>query len=552
MRQILCDVTVRIKCYPLFLFWFFSLPGNAFAQARGISPESGTTYFSDPPPDAAFLQLKEEMLMHRRNQNQTEEAICLQKMGQILYHFSSYSQAVEHLLQADKIFRAGKNPDLLAANLNILGTVYYYNQQSPKAWVQFREALAIYSKKNNTAGIAETYGLIGHMYEKQLLYDSAYFFQKEALGYARSAGDTAILASIHENIGSIYEDKALYDSARFYFLLSLNEYERLGNVVDQIEVINNLGDVWSKTGHFPEGMKYARKAATMADATGEKYQLQSAFRDIAQNFAGMQQFDSAYHYLEMSRHLIQSIYSTESSFQISLMQTLYDTEKKNTEIAQLNAAKKADTVMNVAIITVLLLLGILASLVISRQKMKIRNERAVNNSNVKVFETQKGLMESELKRQQLEETSLKQQLDIQSQELSSHILHLIQKNEVMEELKKGLTEIIKDDKRDQKKQVRQLLQKINISFSQDSYWEAFRLIFDKVHPSFMSNMQQLCPELTPAELRLLALVKMNLASGEMATLLGITPDSLRVIRYRAKKKLNLAQTESLTGFVQSI
>ena len=492
------------------------------------------------------------MLTHRQNQHKTEEAICLQQMSQVLFHLGSYSQAVDHLLKADKIFRVQNRPDLLGANLNILGTVYYYNQQPADAWAQFREALTIYRKRNNNSGIAETYALIGHMYEKQLNYDSAYYFQSEALPFAKAANDTAVLAMIHENIGSIYEDKAIYDSANFYFVLSLEEYRQSGKIIDQVEVINNLGDVWSKTGNFRKGMLFARKAAELAAAMGEKYQLQSAYRDIAQNFEALKQFDSAYIYLEKSRHLIQSIYATENSYQISLMQTLYDTEKKSAEIVQLNAAKKMNTLLNFGIAIVVALLGILAALVINRQKMRIRTERAINEIDKKVFEKQKDLMESEMKRQLLEEASLKQLLDIKSRELSSHILHLIQKNDVMEELKLGLIEITKDDKRDQKKQIRQLVQKINTSFSKDSYWHEFRLIFDKVHPSFMTNLTRLSPGLTPSEIRLLALLKMNLASGDMATLLGITSDSLRVVRYRVKKKLNLRQSESLTGFVQSI
>ena len=46
--------------------------------------------------------------------------------------------------------------------------------------------------------------------------------------------------------------------------------------------------------------------------------------------------------------------------------------------------------------------------------------------------------------------------------------------------------------------------------------------------------------------------KLNMASKDMAILLGISLDSLRVSRYRLKKKLNLEQDESLTGFVQSL
>ncbi|WEK34603.1 MAG: tetratricopeptide repeat protein [Candidatus Pseudobacter hemicellulosilyticus] len=503
-------------------------------------------------PDSFFLQLKTQLQQYRKQGNQPEEAITLQQLGQLLYHHGNYSEAVEQLLEADKLLRHLKQTALLAANLNILGKVYTYNRQSDEAFGQYREALTIYQRLRQSAGVAATYGLIGHLYEKKPDHDSAYYYQQLALHYARQAMDTAVLSKIYENIGSIYEDRERYDSARYYFLLALKGYRETGNRLDQIEVINNLGDVWSKTGYFSKGMEYARAAASMALATGEKYQLQSAYRDISENFAGMGQFDSAYIYLEKSRELVQTIYKLENSHQISLMQTLHGMEKQQVEISRLNAERKLNWLLLVAISAGLVLLGLLGALVISRQKMKIRNERAVNEGNRKVYETQTALMEVELKRQQAEEASLKQQLDLKSRELSSHILHLIQKNEVMEELKQGLTVISKDDKRDQKKQVRQLLQKINFSFSQDTYWEEFRLIFDKVHPAFMDNLQQVCPGLTPGETRLLALVRMNLNSADMATLLGVTGDSLRVLRYRVRKKLDLPQGESLTAFVQTI
>lgn len=537
-----------------FLFILTALTGlKTHAQSSTmLIPANRIGYISEPHPDSAFINMKEVLAKHQQSGNRIGQATCLQQMGQLLFHLGNFSQAVDHLLQADKIFRSDNNAALLAANLNILGTVYYYNQQREKASQQFQEALKIYQERQNVSGIADTYGLIGHMYEKQLDYDSAYYFQRHALSFAQTAKDTAVMAGIYENIGSIYEDKERYDSAQFYFLLSLDAYKKLDKVVDQIGVINNLGDIWSKTGQFTKGMVYARQAAEMAAANGEKYQLQSAYRDIAQNFVGLKQMDSAYIYLEKSRALVQSIYSQENSYQISVLQTLYDTERKNAEILHLNAVRRINNLLIWSVVVVLMLIGVLAALVINRQKMKIKNERAVNEGNKKIFETQKGLMESELKRQQLEEASLKQQLDLKGRELSSHILHLIQKNEVMEDLKQGLTDIIKDEKRDQKKQVRQLLQKINASFTQDSYWDQFRLIFDQVHPRFVTNLQQLCPTLTAGELRLLALVKMNLAYGDMATLLGITPDSLRVMRYRVKKKLSLSQEGSLTAFVRLV
>ena len=39
---------------------------------------------------------------------------------------------------------------------------------------------------------------------------------------------------------------------------------------------------------------------------------------------------------------------------------------------------------------------------------------------------------------------------------------------------------------------------------------------------------------------------------DIATLLGVSTDSLRVARYRLRKKLKLEQGTSLTAFIQSV
>jgi FixJ family two-component response regulator len=112
--------------------------------------------------------------------------------------------------------------------------------------------------------------------------------------------------------------------------------------------------------------------------------------------------------------------------------------------------------------------------------------------------------------------------------------------------------LIKDDKRDQKKQLQQLIQQINQHFNHDQYWQEFRDTFEQVHGQFFVNLKKHSDELTGNDLRMLSLIKLNMGSKDIATLLGISQDSLRVSRYRLKKKLNLEQGESLTGFVQTL
>jgi tetratricopeptide (TPR) repeat protein len=537
------------------LFWItaFLLQLKASAQLPvQVSPAVSISEAVYQKPDSAYLYWKDKLQQFQLNNNLAGEADCLQEMGQILYQSGNYPAAIEKLLAADKIYHLTNNKENLADNTNLLGTVYYYSQQPVKAQEQFREALKLFTNTGNHNGLANTLGAIGHIFEKKRQYDSAFHYQHLALQQALVGGDRNSQAAIYENIGSIYEDAGNFDSAHYYFQQALQLYQQANNTIGRIEVINNLGDVFQKNGDYKNGLRYAREAMQLAFANKAIYQLQSAYRDMGQCFFSIGQHDSAYLYLEKSRALIQHIYTTENSQQIALQQAVYDTERKNLQINSLQSDKRIKNLLIAGGGILVLLLCLLGAVVISRQRLKLNNEKAINESNQQVYATQKGLMESELKRQQLQEENLQQQLEIKSSELSSHILHLIQKNEVMEDIKKGLAEILKDDKRDQKKQVRQVLQKINVSFSQDAYWEEFRLIFDKVHQSFFSTLTTHYPSLSAAELRLLSLIKMNLSSADIATMLGITSDSLRVNRYRVKKKLNLAQGESLTAFIQGI
>ncbi|MDF2187603.1 tetratricopeptide repeat protein [Paraflavitalea sp. CAU 1676] len=503
-------------------------------------------------PDSAYIVLKELVATAREKNDLLVEGICLQQIGHIFYNYSNFTQSIDYLLQAEKIFRAIPAFDRLAATLNYLGTVYYSNKQVELAGLQFSEALRINTERKDLKGQAFTYGNMGHWYEKKLMYDTAYRYQQKALSLYVQMSDSVGMAKIFENMGSILEDYARYDSARLCFEKALAINRQHNDAIAQIEILNNLGDVYRKTGHYDDGLRFTRQALMLAEQTQSQYQLASAHRDMARGFELMKVFDSAYYYNEQSRSLVEKIYAASNNQQIAFLETVYEVEQKNGELLRLTAQKRINIIITISVALVVGLLIVLGIVVISRQRLRIRNEKALNEQNKDIYEKSRELMQVELRNKQLEEEQLKTTLGVRSNELSAHTLHLIQKNQLLEELRSKLQEIVDDDKRDQKKQLRQLVQKISLSFNQDNYWDDFRAIFDQVHQTFFANLKRHADNLTPAELRLVALLRMNLSSGDMATLLGISQDSLRVARYRLRKKLNLAEGESLTGFIQNL
>lgn len=489
-------------------------------------------------PDAAFIKIKTSLNWSLKNNNSTSAAFCFQYFGELFYHQAAYSQAVKYYYKADHIFRKNKDLINLAGNLNKTGAAYYYSKQYDISLVKFQEALAIYKKLGNRKGIADSYGLVGQTFEKSTRYNEAMKYQRLALDVYKTVEDQTGIAKIYENLASIYEDKNRMDSALKYYSLALVLNKASANDIAQIEIINNIGDVYRKTGKYKKALAFTREAGRMALSMNDQYQLSSAYRDLSKNFDLMKKYDSAYHYSELGRNIFLKIFTEDNNKQMALLQTLFEIQQKDNAILQFENEKKVNQYIIVATVVILFLLILLAASIISRQRLKIRNEQKLNERNQALYEAQKNAMEADL--------------ELKSKELTTHTLHLIQKNQLLEQLKSKLNDVLKDDKRDQKKELKQIVNLISFNNNQDKNWNDFRIIFERVHENFFERLKKYNTALTSSELRLVALLKMNLGSADIATLLGISQDSLRISRYRLRKKLNLEEGENLSAFLQRL
>ncbi|MFD1257663.1 tetratricopeptide repeat protein [Mucilaginibacter terrae] len=522
------------------------------AQTNQSQQLNQALIISQHHPDSALIVLKKVHATALKNNDMVVAGNSLQQMGQICFNQGHYAQALDFYQHADKLFNQQKNKDLLAANLSKMGILFYYNKQLNRARVLYTKALAIYRQTGNLKGQAEVFGDIGHLFEKSRRYDSAFYYQRMALSRFDQINYRQGSAKIYENLGSIYEDLAKYDSAYVCFNLSKQLYDDDGNTVAGIEVINNIGDVLRKTGRYAESIKQTRKAFNLALQTNNLYQLASSSRDLGKAFQLLKQMDSAYHYVELSRRYSLDVYSKEGLNQTAFLQVLYDINKKSDEINRLNTIRKTNRIITVAVVTVVILLIVMSLIIFSRQRLKIRDQKILAEQNRSIFEAQRDLMELELKNKELEEESLKHQLELKGKELSTHTLNLIKNNQLLEGMRNTLQDMVKEDKRDQKKQMQQIVHQINQSFNHEQHWKEFTTAFEQVHQSFFDNLKQHSTDLTSTDIRLIALLKVNLNSKDIASLLGISMDSLRVARYRLRKKLNMEQGDNLTTFIQAL
>lgn len=76
--------------------------------------------------------------------------------------------------------------------------------------------------------------------------------------------------------------------------------------------------------------------------------------------------------------------------------------------------------------------------------------------------------------------------------------------------------------------------------------------FEKIYPNFSQSLKKINPNISENELKLCALIRLNLSSKEIGQLLNITQDSVNKARYRLRKKLGLISNENIFTMLLNI
>jgi response regulator RpfG family c-di-GMP phosphodiesterase len=99
-----------------------------------------------------------------------------------------------------------------------------------------------------------------------------------------------------------------------------------------------------------------------------------------------------------------------------------------------------------------------------------------------------------------------------------------------------------------KEELAAIIADLDNHFIQDG-WQRFQLSFDAVHSDFVQILAEAHPELSPAEVKLSIFLKLGMNTKDIANLLYLTPESVKVARYRLRKKLGLTFPHNLHNYL---
>jgi phosphate/sulfate permease/DNA-binding CsgD family transcriptional regulator len=231
---------------------------------------------------------------------------------------------------------------------------------------------------------------------------------------------------------------------------------------------------------------------------------------------------------------------------------------ENTKV--ISSITKAETEQNTIklshaslIAGIIVLLLIILYLLWNNKKLKIHIKQNDYNEQILKYNEQQAKLEFDLKITNNQNARLEAAIKTKKKAQRRIALDIIQKNEVLNRLKTEI-DLIKQKPENEIKytdlnNIKILInEQLNIEKERKSLYNYIK----ELNSNFYKNLEKKFPTLTKKEKRLCALLRLNLSSKEIASILGISFKSVEVNRYRLRKKMNLKKNEKLSNTINKL
>ena len=474
--------------------------------------------------------------------------------------------------------------------LNNIATVYVYQSYYDSALYYFEQSynfrIKIGAKPQHLAGIAIN---ISSLYQKQKDYKNALVYLNKALEYSIILKDTSLIAKTYNNRGNCYKNlgdtslailqyktslkfskKPIYrvktlinlgilemqrgklNKAQQYLeeAHNINDNERFKSQYSSI--LSNLGLLYVAQEKYTKAIEVGEESIVFLKKNNEREDLATTYLMLSSANSGIENYKSSLKYYKLHTALNDSIFNTKVQKHYNELQTKFKSAEQERDIHELKAEKAIqEHKENTLIVSIFGILAVLISIIIGFV-LKRKKDSEIQNQKEILHQKEKALASSELEKSKLKEKELNTQLEYKSKQLTSHALNMMKKNKFLHELESDISDIRKEAGEDVKAKLRRVNSLIKRNNKSDKDWELFKNYFEEVNKGFYERLNVKHPGLSSNDYKLCALIKLNMNIKESASVLNISPESVKTARYRLRKKLEMNADQDLHELINMV
>jgi len=280
------------------------------------------------------------------------------------------------------------------------------------------------------------------------------------------------------------------------------------------------------------------KAKKIAESLSDKVFEIRAIEALIELKKQQNDFEKVSQLQDMALKIKENYYSLEREQIAKNLEVQFEVAEKDRKLELISKEKEVSRLTNILLVSLVLLLLIVFTVLYFSFKR-------INKRDKELIKAKEDLFVALEEQKRMKEQKLEYDIEFRESQLSAITLQMVQKNELLEEIKTivNQNEMVPE---------KQLIQMINRHFTQDNNWGDFDKYFESVNKNFYTKLKLKYPDISANDMKICALIKLNLSIKEMASILNISPDSVKTARYRLRKKLQLSTEDNLTEFILSI
>ncbi len=304
---------------------------NNLADAQYYLAES---YYNKNEFKNAITEFKASQKNYLELNKLYDANIINKRLGLTYYYLGNYELSIKAYQNAIEYFAENNDNLNLAMSYHNLGMVYGDLKDPNGAISYYKKAQAIYIVLGDTEMLAALYQNIGVAYA-QLENDTRALenYQRSRILYEQLENEMGI-AITKVNIGNIYKRKHEYQNAIDNYYDALAYFKKENAKWEIIQTLLDIGETFYETSYFPGALENLKEGLEMASEYNFMANELEFYEALASTYEKMGDYKNALIYYKESADLDEKIFRGESMNKIRELQTKYNVEVKERELAE--------------------------------------------------------------------------------------------------------------------------------------------------------------------------------------------------------------------------
>ncbi|MCL6296719.1 tetratricopeptide repeat protein [Jejuia spongiicola] len=503
---------------------------------------AGLTGFSNPiQAEKIFFEALEKLQKDSYNYSNKHRRIAsiYDGLGILERRRNQYDKALEYYYKALQIKEREEDSLTIGRSYHNIAMLYFRMDDYDSALRDMKRALSL-RKHGDSVSYATSLNNYGYFYLKKKEYDSAQlYFTKAKLFF----GDDIRVNDAYLYMARLYEYKKQYKKALNIHLQILKVYKKHEKPERIAITLKNIGYNYRKLNDFTKAEKYLKESEFIAKGYGNKKLLANIYKERYYMFKKKNDFETALKHRLTYQKYQDSILFAEQSNKIGEIEATYRF-KKEALLDSLNYVVKKERLIALEktqrrrkkvfiSLFIVSLIGIISLFFLYRYR---------HENNIQKIENQK-----------LETDFLNGKVDFFRFKIEQLLLDNKMRVKFKDDLRKKIKLINQTTDKDKMvSEYQTLLIEIQNQANTENRLDTITEKLIDLDVSFEKKLAEEFPMLSKSEREVCKLMRLNLSTKEVMNILDITMASIKSIRYRIRKKLEIPKNIDCELYIKNL